>query len=101
MKSGFKTHHKTLCFITNRTGTPYHNDNLVDCNDVDFEILNEFDRINFPVERKEFLKKWITLPESKSIAYMRNNQIEGYGVLRVSADGYRLGPLYANSSEVA
>lgn len=64
-------------------------------------MLASYDRMNFPAERKEFLQKWITLPESKSIAYIKNNKIEGYGVLRVSADGYRLGPLYADSYEIA
>ena len=57
--------------------------------------------MNFPADRKEFIKQWITLPETNSIAYMRNGQIEGYGVIRLSANGYRLGPLYANTYEIA
>lgn len=32
---------------------------------------------------------------------MENDQIEGYGVLRASANGYRIGPLFANSFDVA
>jgi hypothetical protein len=47
--------------------------------------------------RKEFVEKWINLPESKTIAFVENNLIKGYGVLRISAHGYRLGPLFANS----
>lgn len=32
---------------------------------------------------------------------MNNNKIQGYGSIRLSADGYRIGPLYADNIEVA
>jgi hypothetical protein len=51
----------------------------------------------FPAERKVFLKKWINLPESRATAFVRNDKIEGYGVLRASDKGYRIGPLFADS----
>lgn len=41
------------------------------------------------------------MPESQTTALIRNGKIEGYGVLRLSDKGHRIGPLFANSYEVA
>ncbi len=32
---------------------------------------------------------------------MENNKIQGYGSIRLSSEGYRIGPLYANNTDVA
>ncbi len=79
---------------TNKQITSKH---LIDCKLVDFEKLSAYDRQNFPAERKEFLRKWISLPESKGMAFVKDGKIEGYGVLRRSYNGFRVGPLCGES----
>lgn len=70
----------------------------MDCKEVDFKILHDYDQQNFPAERINFLKAWINLPQSKTVAYVKNNVLEGYGVLRPTQDNYKIGPLYADSN---
>jgi hypothetical protein len=70
--------------VVNGTNKEHYSPNLIECKDVDFEKLSAYDRKNFPAERKSFLRKWITLPESNAKAYVKDGKIEGYGVLRRS-----------------
>lgn len=74
---------------------------LIDCKEVDFNLLKEYDSKNFPGSREKFLEAWITLPKCKAIAFVREKKIEGYGVLRASHKGYKIGPLFANDYDVA
>lgn len=59
--------------------------------------MSNYDQRYFPANRINFLKKWINLPNTKAIAFVRDKIIEGYGVLRPTADAYKIGPLYADS----
>lgn len=74
---------------------------LVDCRQINLELLSNYDRKKFPSIRKQFLHKWINLPGTRAVAFIQKNIIEGYGVLRLSADGYKIGPLFAERFEIA
>lgn len=41
------------------------------------------------------------MPESKALAFVKDGNIGGYGVLRRSTKGFRVGPLCADSYEIA
>ena len=68
---------------------------------INFGQLREYDRLHFPAHRDSFLRCWIHQPGSKTIAYLENNQIKGYGMIRPSVDGFRIGPLFADNSDIA
>ncbi len=63
--------------------------------------MADYDKQNFAGERKAFLLKWINLAECQATAFVRNGKIEGYGVIRVSDEGHRIGPLFADSYEIS
>jgi len=66
-----------------------------------FETLRDFDRRFFPAERATFLRAWIAQPESRGLAAVVNGAIAGYGVIRRSSVGWKIGPLFATSASVA
>jgi hypothetical protein len=68
---------------------------------VPFGALLALDRQLFPAPRPRFLAGWIALPESRALVTMERGDIVGFGVRRRSADGHRVGPLYAGSRAVA
>jgi ribosomal protein S18 acetylase RimI-like enzyme len=66
-----------------------------------FAALCEYDNALFPQPRAEFLAAWICQPGCGAYAWVENEQIAGYGVIRPSREGYRIGPLFADNAEIA
>lgn len=63
--------------------------------------LYTYDQSCFGFDRSAFLKKWLQLPESRVFVYKDKTRISGYAVLRKSQSGFKVGPLFANSPDVA
>jgi ribosomal protein S18 acetylase RimI-like enzyme len=77
------------------------NESIVDVSAVPFEDIENYDRKFFPENRTAFLKSWLYAEDRKAIAMMQNNEIVGYGVLRQCLSGYKIGPLFADTPEIA
>ena len=60
-----------------------------------------YDRGCFPAERLSFLKAWCSQPDSVALGYCQEQQLKGYAVLRRCQVGYKIGPLFADTPEVA
>ncbi len=74
---------------------------IVTLDRVPFELLKRYDRQHFPAARDAFLKCWISQPKSKSVGYFKQNELLGYGVIRACHQGYKIGPLFANTPQIA
>ncbi|NEA36629.1 GNAT family N-acetyltransferase [Streptomyces sp. SID13031] len=74
---------------------------LVDARSVPFRQLADYDRRFFPAERDAFLSLWVNLPDHRSLAAIKDGKLAGFGVLRPTDSGARIGPLYASSDEIA
>jgi GNAT superfamily N-acetyltransferase len=61
----------------------------------------EYDRQCFPAERQVFLSAWINDTSAKAVAYFNEEQLCGYAVRRQCKEGYKIGPLFADNSDVA
>lgn len=58
--------------------------------------IAEFDRRHYPGPRPEFLAGWLDAPRlTRTI--VRDGHIAAYGVLRKCHDGFKIGPLFAES----
>lgn len=69
--------------------------------EVPFRVLLAYDRQHFPAERERFLGRWIRMPESWSSACCEGGVMRGYGVIRRCYEGFKIGPLFADSAAVA
>jgi GNAT superfamily N-acetyltransferase len=76
-------------------------DGLIKLPKVPFKDLLEYDRKMFPAPRSSFLEKWIKQPESYSFAAIEAEKLKGYGIIRKCWQGYKIGPLFADSPEIA
>jgi hypothetical protein len=74
---------------------------LVDGRAVPFRQVADYDRRFFPAERDAFLSLWVNLPEHRSVAALQDGELVGFGVLRPTNSGTRIGPLYSSSEGVA
>ncbi|EDV19956.1 uncharacterized protein TRIADDRAFT_61617 [Trichoplax adhaerens] len=101
-KSGFIVYHRTMEYIgiVNKSEIPC--DNIVDARTVSFDKLLQYDRRHSPDVRKHFLAAWISVGTDRSLVYLdENNTIQGFGAIRKAIDGYKIGPLYADSFDIA
>ncbi|MBR8836513.1 MAG: GNAT family N-acetyltransferase [Stigonema ocellatum SAG 48.90 = DSM 106950] len=76
-------------------------DDIVELTTVPFEELVAYDRQFFPAERQDFLRRWIKQPNSAALGVVREGHVVGYGVIRQSRTGYRIGPLNATDEQIA
>ncbi len=105
-KSGFVKAGRNVRF----TGVPKFDDaNVSDLivrelipDDVDKVIA--FDRPLFQADRENFINEWINPDASagrKTLISESASQLVGYGTIRACRAGYKIGPLFANDSEIA
>ena len=98
---GFKLAYRNIRFEGIATKN-FVSTGLTELSKLPFEEICRYDRLYFPAERKEFLKKWISQPQSLALGILgKGNQLSGYGVIRKCVKGYKIGPLFADSSEIA
>jgi len=82
--------------------TPEANGGLVPLSQVPFREVCRYDNLHFPAQRASFLKKWISQPQSLALGtFDAENHLSGYGVIRKCERGYKIGPLFADSSEIS
>jgi hypothetical protein len=98
-RSGFRLAHYTTRFCG--TGGGASPGGLVPLRELPIEDVAAFDAGCFPAPREAFLRAWIGLPESVGLAAVDGDRIVGYGVLRKSANGYKVGPLFADGPDTA
>ncbi|WP_338442668.1 GNAT family N-acetyltransferase [Synechococcus elongatus IITB4] len=67
----------------------------------DFPALLTYDRQLFPEDHRLFLEKWLTQPRAIALGYFTPQGLQGYGQIRPSHTGYRIGPLFADHPEIA
>ncbi|MCP3852034.1 MAG: GNAT family N-acetyltransferase, partial [Gammaproteobacteria bacterium] len=68
---------------------------------VPFKSILNYDTIHFPTERPDFLKAWISQPESLALGVMEGDKLCGYGVIRRCQNGFKIGPLFADNTKIA
>lgn len=66
-----------------------------------FETVRAYDQPFFPEDRQTFLKSWISQPRSTALGILQHGKLAGYGVLRPCRVGHKIGPLFADSPELA
>ena len=98
-KSGFQIAYRHIRYEA--IGGGVAPDGTVELKTVPFEKLVAYDQEFFPAERKQFLRLWIKQPNSAALGVVREGHIVGYGVVRQSDTGFRIGPLNADDEQIA
>lgn len=85
-------------------GTSFSAPHLLPLHELDtagFDALCRYDRLTFPAERSTFLHAWLAIPEAKGFAYVKDGSLTGYGLIRPASTGWKVGPLVADTPQVA
>ena len=100
VKSGFNLAHRNIRYAGVGHGKA-HNSACVPLAQVPTEAVIAYDRRFFPGERGQFTRCWITQPGSHAVGIIQEQALVGYGVLRPSQNGHKIGPLFANTAPMA
>lgn len=100
-KQGFKLAFRNIRYQGRGGGQPPRLDKIVDLSSLPFSMLAAYDRPFFPAPREAFLKAWINQPGCAALGIMDGGRLAAYGVLRQCRSGYKIGPLYADSRDLA
>jgi GNAT superfamily N-acetyltransferase len=77
------------------------NPHIVPLSQPDFATVSDYDRLHFPARREAFLTCWINQPGATSLAYVAEGELQGYAVMRPCYEGFKIGPLFADTPDIA
>jgi hypothetical protein len=99
-QAGFKAVYRHIRHIYNPIPSDRIPDEAIPLTKVPFEAIALYDAELFPASRPQFLEPWIRLSES-AYGIMENERLVGYGILRPCRQGFKIGPLFAETLEIA
>ncbi|GAB5494245.1 MAG: GNAT family N-acetyltransferase [Phototrophicaceae bacterium] len=103
--SGFELSHENARYMGYSTpDSDRSSERIINLRDIPIEMLTAYDTDVFKSKRQKFLELWISRPETISLGIRDANDstvLSGYGVIRKCREGYKVGPLFANSYEDA
>ncbi|WCN14112.1 GNAT family N-acetyltransferase [Marinomonas mediterranea] len=74
---------------------------LVRLGDLPLEKIQAYERPFFPANRAGFNRLWINQLDAEAIGIVEGHELVAMGVIRKSRDGYKIGPLYADTPDLA
>ena len=98
-KMGFRTDYRSARWTgrVNISGKPLEAE---PANPSDLPDILSFDRVHFPATRTSFVEAWVS-PPRHAFACRQDGRIVGYAAARKCLHGYKLGPLFAETTGVA
>jgi len=104
-KEGFVTAHRTIRFsgrvqageVSSTALVELHHGRPVGL----WGMCAIYDRPLFPGDREIFLRAWLYPPGRRTLAYVADSVVRGYGSIRRCVDGFKIGPLFADTPEIA
>ncbi|HWR01182.1 MAG TPA: GNAT family N-acetyltransferase [Chlorobaculum sp.] len=100
-KSGFRLAYRNIRYMGVGGGNHEKQNGIKPLSDILFEEIVSFDRQFFPEDRRSFLECWIKRNGSTALGFNDNGRLSGYGVIRPCRSGFKIGPLFADSPELA
>ncbi|MCP5351826.1 MAG: GNAT family N-acetyltransferase [Chromatiales bacterium] len=100
-KSGFKLAYQNVRYEGRGGGDAPLIPGLVDLAELPFETVAAYGRAFFPANRDPFTKAWLTQPDARALGIQQADQLVACGVIRPCRTGYKIGPMFADSPELA
>ncbi|PAY01638.1 GNAT family N-acetyltransferase [Pseudoalteromonas sp. HM-SA03] len=100
-KSGFKLAYRNIRYEGVGGGETPDCTNLVALERLPIEEVIAYDSTFFPAKRVAFVDAWINQPNCHALGTKQDDTLVAIGVIRPCHVGYKIGPLYADSVELA
>ena len=105
-RSGFELAHRNIRYQgcggpAAMAGSLGGGSRLVSLQELPFDTLAAYEQNFFPASRLDFVQSWMSQPKTVALGLMGFERLLGYGVRRSCRSGYKIGPLFADSPELA
>ena len=98
---GYRKYYQNARYHFTAGDAPQRHRCICSIDEVDVDVLNDYDRQCFPAARKAFLDVWIHQDDALSLAWVENSELKGYMVRRRCHEGHKIGPLFADDPAIA
>lgn len=99
---GFEFAHRNIRYSGVVDVPAVHDPRLVDVDEGMISKIEAYDRPFFPAARSAFLACWLQRTATRrSVAWIESGDVRGYGVVRACRSGFKIGPLFADDSQIA
>jgi len=100
-RSGFSLAYKNIRYEGVCSHHPASSFGLAGIGDVSLDAILEYDDKFFPVPRRDFMKKWLDPDGRRFVAFVHGGAVMGFGAIRKCRKGFKIGPLFAETEEIA
>jgi len=100
-KSGFSLAYRNIRYQGFGGGSFPSDSGVIPLSSIPLDDVFAYDQPFFSEGRRQFLQYWIKQSHSTALGIQENGRLVGYGVLRACRLGYKIGPLFADSPELA
>jgi hypothetical protein len=100
-KSGFQLAHRNIRYEWRSIRNQREAQGITALSQVPTEDIVMYDAKLFGNRRAPFLKCWISRPGIIALGILQGDRLQGYGVLRRCRHGFKIGPLFADSADLA
>lgn len=98
---GYRTAYQNARYHLLKTTDYSINPKVIELNQLDSQMIADYDRQYFPAPRNNFLLAWISQSDAIALGFIENGKLLGYGVLRKCIEGAKIGPLFAENEKIA
>ena len=100
-RSGFRLAHSNLRYELADIPRAARSDDILPVGDSPVERILAYDRTAFPAPREAFLRAWLEPSAATGLLSQSGGRVRGYGAIRKSRSGWKIGPLFADDGETA
>lgn len=100
-RSGFRLAYRSARYATSASAPPAERADARPVRELDLGELQDYDAVVFGTPRPEFLEAWLAQPGLHARVVRDDGRVTGYGVIRHAVDGFRIGPLFADTPMIA
>ncbi|WP_116475197.1 GNAT family N-acetyltransferase [Zobellella maritima] len=100
-RSGFTLAYSNVRYQGHGGGEYPAHSGIVPLASMSFADICTYDTLCFPESRPQFLWCWLNQAGSSALGIRQDGKLAGYGVVRKCRSGYKIGPLFADTAELA
>lgn len=100
-RSGFMLAHRNARWGGPVAWVPDASGAVRDLHADDLPLVAAYDADVFPAARDAFLTAWLAGPGRRTVGHVEDGRLRGYGTIRRCREGWKVGPLVADTPEVA
>lgn len=100
-RSGFRLAYRTSRYGGTAPANRPVPKGVVTAEEAGLDAIAAYDSAHYPADRPDFLRGWLTAEGHRALARVTDGRVTGYGVIRPARDAYRIGPIFADTTEDA